>query len=237
MKAPAEWVAARVAAQPYWFQKINLGNGIVTPGWSDPEQEKLPFFGLPDDMSGMRVLDIGCSEGFFSFEAERRGATSVVALDAYPGSIERFIICRDALGSRAQIDTRSVYELDPKTIGTFDLVMFFGVLYHLRHPLLALDRIRTICAGDLLFQTAGRGETGIAELTFLKDGIQSGPQKRDRDPTVFFLPTPSCVADLLTNAGFVDVAVTSEKAGIVARGTVHKKRPGVAPDETLTPWS
>ena len=65
------WVRQQVENEPYWFQKIELAPGMVTPGWSDPRTEKLPLFGLPEDLTGLRVLDIGCAEGFFSFEAER----------------------------------------------------------------------------------------------------------------------------------------------------------------------
>src|SRR5580700_4662119 len=65
-----EWLRSQIEAEPWWFLKQDLGDGLVTPGWSDPRHEKLPHFGLPEDMSDMRVLDIGCNEGFFSFEAE-----------------------------------------------------------------------------------------------------------------------------------------------------------------------
>jgi len=120
-RAPTGWTRGRVDAESYWFHRMDLGDGIVTPGWSDPAAEKMPHFGLPNDMRGMRVLDVGCAEGFFSFEAERRGAASVVAVDSFPDSVRRFGICRDALGSSCEIWLRSVYELDPKSMGTFDL--------------------------------------------------------------------------------------------------------------------
>ena len=129
-----EWFRSLIEKEGYWFQKIKLAPDLITPGWSDAEKDKLPYFGLPASMQGMRVLDIGCSEGFFSFEAERRGAREVIAIDPVPGSITRLNICRDYLGSRVTGLSCSVYDLDPKTFGTFDMVFFFGVLYHLRHP-------------------------------------------------------------------------------------------------------
>ena len=61
----------RVEAEPYWFQQIDLGDGVVTPGWSNAARDKLPYFGLPDDMTGLRVLDVGCAEG--SFHLRRSG--------------------------------------------------------------------------------------------------------------------------------------------------------------------
>src|SRR5438094_8163342 len=102
---------------------------MVTPGWSNPRTDKLALFGLPDEMHGLRVLDIGHAEGFFSFEAERRGAAEVVAIETYPAMIRRVDICRAALGSSAHSFRASVYDLNPSTLGTFDLVFFLCVLY------------------------------------------------------------------------------------------------------------
>jgi tRNA (mo5U34)-methyltransferase len=106
-----DWLKAEIEREPYWFQKIKAQPGIVTPGCSDPATQKLPFFGLPTDMTGMRVLDIGCSEGFFSFEAERRGAKEVIAVDDAAESIRRFNICRAALNSKASAYLIGVYDL------------------------------------------------------------------------------------------------------------------------------
>src|SRR5580700_5307011 len=146
-------VNERVAAEPYWFLRMDLGNGIVTPGWSDPAREKLPYFGLPEDMSGLRVLDVACAEGFFSFEAERRGAAEVVSVDFDPECIKRFGICSDALGSSIRPHVMSVYDLDPQELGTFDLVMFFGLLYHLPNPLLGVEKVAAMTSGTLLVQS------------------------------------------------------------------------------------
>ena len=114
------WVQSRVEEQPYWFHRLRIYDDLVTPGWSDPVVEKLPFYGLPARMDGMRVLDVGCAEGFFSFEAERRGAAEVVSIDSYPDSIERFQIVRAALGSKARGYLCNVYDLSPRTFGTVE---------------------------------------------------------------------------------------------------------------------
>ena len=74
----SSWIKSQIESEKYWFHAIELPGGMVTPGWSNPRTDKLPFFGLPDEMHGLRVLDIGHAEGFFSFEAERRGAAEVV---------------------------------------------------------------------------------------------------------------------------------------------------------------
>ena len=73
----------RIAEEPYWFHRIELPGGVWTPGWSEPAVDKLPHYGLPADVTGMRVLDIGNAEGFFSFEAERRGAAEVICIENY----------------------------------------------------------------------------------------------------------------------------------------------------------
>jgi len=78
------WLKEQIAVEGYWFHRMALRPGLDTPGWSDPAREKLPYIGLPTRMDGMRVLDIGCAEGFFSFEAERRGAREVIAIDSFP---------------------------------------------------------------------------------------------------------------------------------------------------------
>ena len=91
-----------------------------------PSVYKLPHFGLPRDMSGMRVLDIGNAEGFFSFEAERRGAAEVIGIENYPPMARKFEICRVALGLASPHVYVNVYDLNPGTLGTFDLVMFLG---------------------------------------------------------------------------------------------------------------
>lgn len=237
MSAPVEWIKERVRSQQNWFHRIDLGNGIATPGWSDPKLNKLPHYGLPADMKGMRVLDVGTAEGFFAFEAERRGADQVVAVDPY--SVDRFMICRDALGSAVKFLGRSVYELDPMQVGTFDLVMFFGVLYHLRHPLLGLDKLRAVCSGAILLQTfASPLGDESAKASFYKKGIMSGPNKKRWDPSVFFVPNTQCVLDLMENAGFVNVEALlpdTSRVGVVARGLVENPTEG-RPTKLLTPW-
>jgi tRNA (mo5U34)-methyltransferase len=207
--AHEDWLRSQIEKEDYWFLQIDLGNGLVTPGWSNPRTDKLPYFGLPDDMSGMRVLDIGCAEGFFSFEAEYRGAREVVAIDAFPDSIRRFNICRGALNSNVTAVVASVYDLDPRTFGTFDLVMFFGVLYHLRHPLLGLQKVAAVTAGTVLLQTQTFRFPALSEepiARFYPNGVRSGPpDKPMHDPSVFWRHNEACIRDMLLHVGFGDV--------------------------------
>jgi tRNA (mo5U34)-methyltransferase len=202
-------VSERVAAEPYWFLRMDLGNGIVTPGWSDPAREKLPYFGLPEDMSGLRVLDVACAEGFFSFEAERRGAAEVVSVDFDPECIKRFGICSDALGSSIRPQVMSVYDLDPQELGTFDLVMFFGLLYHLPNPLLGVEKVAAMTSGTLLVQSRTLEIESLADVPlaqFWPDGIISGPPGNPvRDPTVYWDPNAACIAAMLAHVGMVNI--------------------------------
>lgn len=236
-----EWLRSRIAAEPYWFHKMELPGGLQTPGWSDPKIDKLPHFGLPEQFSGMRVLDIGHAEGFFSFEAERRGAAEVVGIENYPPMARKFEICRAALGSRAQSHLASVYDLNPNTFGTFDLVMFFGVLYHLRHPVLALQKIASVCSGTLLMQTstcAGRSKAALAE--FHPFGITSGPADNPSyDPTCFWFPNIACCKAMLEHVGFKNVEQISRDApvGGVFRALAAVQEKGHAPVEETAPWS
>lgn len=238
-----EWLKAQVDAESYWFQRLELAPDLITPGWSDPKTEKLPFFGLPDDMTGRRVLDIGCAEGFFSFEAERRGAKEVIAIDSFPDSVRRFNICRSALNSKATAFLCNVYDLNVRAFGTFDMVFFFGVLYHLRNPILALEKIFSVCTGTLLMQTSGMveipGQEDVALAQFHPGGIQSGTTENPMfDPTVFWLPNVACTRALVSHVGFQNVEVLStDKAGTVVHAQSPTKLPGQRPDETKAPWS
>jgi tRNA (mo5U34)-methyltransferase len=237
----AEWIRRKVAAEPYWFQRIEVLPGFFSPGWSDPAVEKLPHYGLPEDLTGMRVLDIGCAEGFFSFEAERRGAREVIAIDSFPDSVRRFNIVREARQSRATAFLMNVYDLDPKRLGTFDLVLFYGVFYHLRHPQLALERIRSVCTGTMLFQTHILEEPSVRGAPWAKfhpHGLLSGAKKELWDPTVFWLFNSAACLAMLEHVGFTGVeALTEDPLPFVARARSPVVAPGEPPDQVESPWS
>lgn len=234
-----EWIEEKIKENPYWFLKIELAPDLFTPGWSDPATEKLPFYGLPDDMTGMRVLDIGCAEGFFSFEAERRGAEEIVATDGSPESIKRFQICKTALDSKVEGHWISIYEIEPEKLGTFDLVMYFGVLYHLRDPLLSLKKIRKVCTGTLLVQSATNPELeniNAPVASFHPDGVMSGPNKQNHDPTVFWLPNTACVGAMVESIGFVDVERVGTHNCIWRAKNPHQAK-GMKIQEIDAPWT
>jgi tRNA (mo5U34)-methyltransferase len=151
-----------------WWHEIELAPGIVTPG-DDSNCMKLPLLddlGLARTLKGSRALDIGCSDGYFSFELERRGA-DVLAIDFVPENYTGFATARKILGSGAEYRMENVYNLSPEKYGQFDIVLFLGVLYHLRKPLAALDAIRSVMKdGGQLFV----GTMLIDEYFLLPDG-------------------------------------------------------------------
>lgn len=149
-----ETIRAKMGQVPHWYHQIALAPGLVTPGIHSSQKglALLDRLGLPRDASGLRVLDIGCRDGFFAFEMERRGAAEVVGIDYAGPDVTGFSVAADILGSSVTYRVENVYDLSMERHGQYDLVLFLGVLYHLRNPLLALDRIRDVVRpGGLLF--------------------------------------------------------------------------------------
>jgi GT2 family glycosyltransferase/2-polyprenyl-3-methyl-5-hydroxy-6-metoxy-1,4-benzoquinol methylase len=147
-------IKSMIARHTGWYHCMELSPGIITPGVNDSTANLriLDHLGLPADCSGLRVLDIGTADGFMAFEMEKRGADEVVGLDYRKPTSTGFAIASAILGSRVRHVVENVYELDPEKTGLFDIVLFLGVLYHLRNPLLAFDRIRSIMKpGAFLF--------------------------------------------------------------------------------------
>ncbi len=219
----------QVEAEPYWFLQMDLGEGVVTPGWSNPARDKLPYFGLPKDMTGFRVLDVGCAEGFFSFEAERRGACEVVSVDYDPECIKRFKLCAEALGSKVtHAQVLSVYSLDPAVLGTFDLVMFFGLLYHLEYPLLGIEKVAAMTTGTLLIQSFTMETSSLTDQSlarFRPHGVISGPKDSPiHDPTVFWEPNAACIEDMLDHVGLVNIERLSGPQSPLGRRIARRLR-------------
>ena len=103
---------------------------------------RLRQFHIPEDLTGKRVLDIGAWDGWFSFEMERRGA-SVLAVDSAKNT--RLLEAKALLGSRIDYHIADICRLTAKDVGTSISCCFFGVLYHLKHPLLALENVCGMC--------------------------------------------------------------------------------------------
>jgi tRNA (mo5U34)-methyltransferase len=209
-----------------WFHQIRLYDDYVTPGVdkTGAKLAALDALGLPQDLTGRRVLDIGAWDGFFSFAMERRGA-EVTALDHVAKSVTGFEIAAEALNSKVTWRTQNIYQLDPAEIGTFDLVLCLGVIYHLRHVLLGLDRVRGVMrpGADLFVETAAidnhlrlpNGQFGklvdVAPAVREAALLQIYPHRElGNDPTNFFAPNMAGLHGLLQAAEF-DV-----KASVIA---------------------
>lgn len=163
-------LAAEVGAID-WYHTIELAPGVVTPGWLDtrPVVDRIPF---PASLAGKRCLDVGTFNGFWAFEMERRGAEEVIGIDVldpdrweWPAGSDEAVVDvmaqRHARGRGFEIAKRelrssvrrldlSVYDLDAEDIGHFDLIYLGSLLIHLRDPVRALERVRSVCADQLI---------------------------------------------------------------------------------------
>lgn len=159
----------RIDALAPWFHNMNLGGVWTAPDHflGDYPGSKFERFesSLPKSLKGKSVLDIGCNAGFYSIEMKRRGADRVLGIDSDDRYLAQAELASEALGVRG-IKFRKLDVYDVGAIGErFDLIIFMGVLYHLRHPLLALDLIREHVAGDMmLFQSMQRGSKNVLQL-------------------------------------------------------------------------
>jgi len=159
----------RIEALGPWFHNINLGGVWTAPDHflGDYPGDKFRRFAafLPQDLTGKSVLDIGCNAGFYSMEMKRRGADRVLGIDSDDRYLAQARLAGEVLGYD-NIEFRNLSVYDVGALGEkFDVVIFMGVLYHLRHPLLALDLIREHVAADMMiFQSLQRGSDRVLEL-------------------------------------------------------------------------
>jgi tRNA (mo5U34)-methyltransferase len=206
----------------HWHQRWEVFEGVYLPGRNDVHR-LLEYVGLPADLTGKRVLDVGAWNGGFSFECERRGASEVVALSLEDPETTGFNRLQAVLGSKVSYALESVYNLDPEVLGQFDVVLFLGVLYHLRYPLLAADKLRSVTTGELFIEThvidecfisAGKTSAESQSLATISTSLSDVPlwqfYRRDElggDPSNWFGPNVCGVLEGFGSAGF-DVGVT-----------------------------
>ena len=226
---------ARIDALGPWFHNIDLHGVQTAPDHFLGDYPRLKFerfeAALPSDLSGKSVLDIGCNAGFYSIEMKRRGAGRVVGID----SDERYLAQARLVAETLGFDGIEFRRLDVYDVGAlgekFDLVIFMGVLYHLRHPLLALDLIREHVAGDLmLFQTMQQGSADVLlvpeDHPFHIPGTSRPPGYFDNpaypklhfierrfanDWTNWWAPNAACSQAMLRAAGFAIEAQPEEE--------------------------
>lgn len=183
---------------------------------------------IPADLSGMRVLDIGTTNGGTAFECERRGARSVVAVDIVEATHFGFSDLRAFLGSHVEFIRASVYELPQLLRPRFDLVIFWGVLYHLRHPLLALDAIRELSRGMVSIESAiADAELGDVMALPLVRFFRGG--ELANDPSNWFAPTSRALEEWVLSCGFETTKLAQWPEAAPTRGLVNARpSPGIA---------
>jgi tRNA (mo5U34)-methyltransferase len=215
----AEEIASRARALGDWFHNIDLKGAWTAPGHflGDYPNVKWRRFAdaIPQDLSGKRVLDIGCNAGFYSIQMKRRGAERVLGIDLDERYLAQARFAAEVMG--ADIELRRVSVYDVAALGErFDIVLFMGLLYHLRHPLLALDLIREHVAEDLLiYQSMQRGSPTIypvqADYDFFAQDHFDAPgypklhfieHEYSGDWTNWWAPNAACSAAMLRSAGF-----------------------------------
>jgi tRNA (mo5U34)-methyltransferase len=233
--APVGFDPKQFFAGAVWFQKWQLFEGVFTPG-VNPIEEMCCDLALPNNLVGKRILDIGAWNGCLSLECERRGAREVIALSPEDPEATGFHkLCKIAKSRKVSYVRGTVYDLDPRKLGYFDIVLFCGVLYHLRYPTLGIDNIRRVCTGDLYVETVvcdshllindgnGLRPIGLGEISPL---LSSTPlwqfyrfSELSGDPSNWFGPNCTAVISALESAGF-ETRLVKNCGG---RATFHAK--------------
>ena len=227
----------QIVALGDWFHNINLHGVATAPNHflGDYPSCKWELFkhALPSDLSGKTVLDIGCNGGFYSIEMKRRGASRVVAIDSDVRYLEQARFAAKVSNVEIefrQLDIYNIAELKEK----FDLVLFMGVLYHLRHPLLALDLLyEHVVKSTLIFQSLMRGTQAIRPIQDNYPFSEVDVFKRDGyplmyfvehcyadDPTNWWIPNRACVEAMLRSSGFEIVDRPEDEVYICSRRSV-----------------
>ncbi|MGQ9367761.1 TIGR04290 family methyltransferase [Azospirillum sp. ST 5-10] len=236
-------IERRVRELGQWFHNLDL-NGVQTAPdhfLGDYPRVKWERFAhaIPQDLTGKSVLDIGCNGGFYSIEMKRRGAARVLGVDYDETYLSQARFAAEVMGADIEFRQLSVY--DVAQLGErFDVVLFMGVFYHLRHPLLALDLIREHVAGDLLvFQSMMRGTQEVEPVNedyhfweqdhFERPGYPRMAFVEHRycgDVTNWWIPNRAGAEAMLRSAGF---AVVGHPEDEVFLCRVGERSPWAAP--------
>lgn len=214
-----EAIRERVQSLGDWFHNLNL-NGVETaPNHFLGDYPSVKWRGfahaIPADLSGKSVLDVGCNAGFYALEMKKRGAARVLGVDSDERYLAQARFAAEVAGADIEFRAMSVYEL-PALGERFDIVLFMGVLYHLRHPLLALDILHDqVVSGTLVFQSMLRGSSRTIEVArdyeFSEAEHFEDPayprmyfveHKYAHDPTNWWIPNRACAEAMLRSAGF-----------------------------------
>jgi tRNA (mo5U34)-methyltransferase len=212
-------IRQKIEALGPWFHNIDLHGIRTAPDHflgNYPHVKWRKFAdAIPADLSGKTVLDIGCNAGFYSIEMKRRGADRVLGIDFDEAYLAQARFASEVAGADIEFQKLSVYDVGA-LMERFDVVLFMGVLYHLRHPLLALDLIREHVAKDVLvFQSMQRGSNGVSQIEenypFWNYELFNEPRfpklhfiehRYADDPTNWWIPNSACVEAMLRSSGF-----------------------------------
>lgn len=238
MQKSDEEMWARIHSVRHWYHKIPIKPGMLTPGINDAA-ETLAMLDLPDDATGLRVLDVGTRDGYFAFELERRGA-EVVAVDYVAADQTGFRVAADLIGSRVEHRNANIYDLTAAEYGTFDIVLFLGLLYHLPDPIQALLILRSLCRDRMAVEShvIDNGmvmeDGSFAALADVAPALARIPimqfypgKTLANDPTNYWGPNLACLEAMLGECGFA----TASRHLHGARGIVNCR---VADDLSLT---
>ena len=230
-----EEIARRIGKLGPWFHNMDLGGVPTAPDHFLGDYPRVKFKGfahaLPPDLEGRSVLDIGCNAGFYALEMKRRGAGRVLGIDSDEDYLAQARFAAEVSGlpdlEFAKLDVYDVGALRER----FDLVIFMGVFYHLRHPLLALDLIHEHVAGDLLlFQSMQRGSDEVAavkaDYPFTEEEVFDQPgwpklhfveHEYCRDWTNWFVPNAAGAQAMVRAAGFDIIQHAEEEVYLCRR--------------------
>lgn len=221
-----------------WFQNLRIAEVETAPDHFLGDYPAFKWQGfkhmVPDDLEGRSVLDIGCNAGFYSFEMKRRKAGRVLGIDSDPHYLRQARFAAGQFGLDVEFELMSVYDVG-RLSERFDLVIFMGVLYHLRHPLLALDLLYEHAVGDqMLFQCLQRGDERAEPLEedydFSRWDIFDQPdypklffveERYASDPTNCFIPNKAGVEAMLRSSGFKIEANPEREVYMCRRGERH----------------
>jgi tRNA (mo5U34)-methyltransferase len=226
-----------------WFHRIDLGGGLYTKTESvmgEPVDHPLAPWQtiqklLPSDLGDKTILDVGCNAGFYSFETKRRGAARVLGIDGQRQHVRQGVFVREVLGLDVEFRRLNVYELTPRTIGQFDITLALGLLYHLKHPILALENLYQVTKELLIIETAILPPElapssvihplGTSQMLLHPLALVENPSNAKEQVFNWFLPSVAALQGLLRTTGFEEVKVIevkNERATIVCRKPKHE---------------